>query len=170
MDITIHRPHATCALTGRQFVAGEPFFSALVRSQGRLDRHDFSTAAWSGPPADTLAWWRSTYPTATASGATLAPVDVLLDVVEELEGRDDDALRYLLALELVRRRVLRFVDQPSGRLPRPPADRGDEPRHVALACRRRDREYLVREVPAAEATAAGVEDRLTALLWSGGPA
>jgi hypothetical protein len=168
MDIAIHRPRTACARSGRQFVAGEPFFSALVRSQGSLERLDFADSAWSGPPDNTLAWWRSTYLATTSSGAALAPVDVLLDVVEELGGDGDAALRYLVSLELVRRRVLRFVDHPG-----PPV--GEEPspgdpdasQHVVLACRRRDREYRVRVVSPAEAAATGVEERLTALLWSG---
>ena len=135
MDIAIHRPRTACARSGRQFVAGEPFFSALVRSQGSLERLDFADSAWSGPPDNTLAWWRSTYLATTSSGAALAPVDVLLDVVEELGGDGDAALRYLVSLELVRRRVLRFVDHPG-----PPV--GEEPspgdpdasQHVVLAC------------------------------------
>lgn len=170
MDITIQRPRASCVLTGRQFLAGEPFLSALVRSQGKLERQDFAAEAWSGPPAQTLAWWRSTYPATTAAGAALAPAEVLLDVLEELESSEDDAaLRYLVSLELVRRRVLRFADPPAAdRSPQPPDAEG--PRHLILACRRRDREYRVREVSTAEAAAAGVEERLTSLLWSGGAA
>lgn len=172
MDLTIHRPHATCARTGRQFVAGEPFFSALVRAQGKLERQDFAVTAWDGPPDDTLAWWRSTFPATTTAGAALAPVEVLLDVVEQLEGSaDDDALRYLLSLELVRRRVLRFVDHPGPAAGEDPASGdADAAQHVVLACRRRDREYRVRVVSAAEAGATGVEERLTTLLWSGGDA
>jgi len=89
-------------------------------------------------------------------------VDVLLDVLEELEGREDDApLRYLLALQLVRRRALRIVDAAAE-----PANAGE----LRVACRKRDREYRVRIVPPAEATAAGVEQRLMTLLWSGGAA
>ena len=173
MDLTIHRPRAACALTGRHFVAGEPFVSALVRSQGSLERQDFSATAWSGPPPDTLAWWRSTYPAASASGETLAPADVLLDVVEELEGSDADAaLRYLVSLELVRRRVLRFVDHPADTdgAPHSAADGAAGMRHLVFACRKRDREYRMRMVSPAEAAAPGVEERLLALLWSGGAA
>ena len=171
MELTLHRPHATCAQTGRPFVAGEPLVSALVRSEGRLDRCDYASAVWPGPPANTLAWWRSTYPAATVAGATLAPVDVLLDVVEELEGHEADApLRYLVTLELVRRRVLRIIDRQRD----DDGDRQavDSPAQAGLlvACRKRDREYRVREVPPQEATAPGVEERLTALLWSGGAA
>jgi len=172
MDLTIHRPHATCARTGRQFVAGEPFFSALVRAQGKLERQDFAVTAWDGPPDDTLAWWRSTFPATTTAGAALAPVEVLLDVVEQLEGSaDDDALRYLLSLELVRRRVLRFVDHPAaGHESQPQAADRDGSRQIVLACRKRDREYRVRQVSPAEVAAPGVEERLAALLWSGGAA
>jgi hypothetical protein len=167
MELKLHRPHAACAQTGRPFVAGEPLVSALVRSEGRLDRCDYAAESWVGPPANTLAWWRSTYPTTTSDGTTLAPADVLLDVLEELDGREADAaLRYLVALELVRRRVLRMVDRHAA----------DKPANLAaadtllLACRRRDSEYLVPVIPPQEAAAAGVQERLTALLWSGGAA
>jgi len=162
MDLKLHRPHGACAVSGRPFVAGEPFVSALVRTGGGLDRLDVAAGAWTGPPAGTLAWWRSSYPAADATGPELAPVDVLLDVLEELEGRVDDApLRYLLTLQLVRRRALRIVDAAVEQ-----ADAGE----LLVACRKRDREYRVRVVPPAEATAAGVEQRLMTLLWSGGAA
>ena len=171
MELKLHRPRAACAQTGRPFVAGEPLVSALVRSEGRLDRCDFAAAAWSGPPANTLAWWRSTFPVTTSDGTTLAPADVLLDVLEELDGREDDrALRYLVALELVRRRVLRFVDrQPGYDVIVEAADGAAQP-DLILACRKRDREYHVQAVSSGEATAPGVEQRLTSLLWSGGAA
>jgi hypothetical protein len=171
MELKLHRPHAACAQTGRPFVAGEPLVSALVRLEGRLDRCDYAAGSWTGPPVNTLAWWRSTFPASTTAGTTLAPADVLLDVLEELEGREADAaLRYLVALELVRRRALRFVDRPQ-------EDDGDgrttdgpvQP-DLILACRKRDREYRVRAVSTREAMASGVEERLTALLWSGGAA
>jgi hypothetical protein len=168
MDLKLHRPHAACAATGRGFVAGEPFISALVRLEGRLDRRDYSAAAWDGPPDNTLAWWRSTYPAADADTEALAPSDVLLDVFEALEGRDDEApLRYLLALELLRRRVMRIVE-PARTAAGRSADTGAA--DLALTCRRRDREYSVRQVSVHEATAPGIEERLTQLLWSGGDA
>ena len=169
MELKLHRPRAACTQTGRPFVAGEPLVSALVRAEGRLDRCDYAAAAWTGPPANTLAWWRSTYPATTSDGTTLAPPDVLLDVLEELEGRESDAaIRYLVALELVRRRAVRFVDR-HGDDQRAGRAHDGEP-DLILACRKRDREYRVRAVSPQEATAPGVEERLTSLLWSGGAA
>jgi len=179
MELKIHRPHAACTQTGRSFVAGELLVSALVRSEGRLDRYDYAADAWTGPPANTLAWWRWSYPATTAAGATLAPADVLLDVLEELEGSEPDAaLRYLVTLELVRRRVLRFIERPlaNRRGPEPATSAVSVPGQPApsadliVACRKRDREYVVRTVSPQQAAAPGVEERFTALLWSGGAA
>lgn len=161
MDIKLHRPNGSCAKSGRGFSAGELFYSALIRGPGTLERLDISAASWDGPPAQTLAWWKSTYPTADAAASALAPVDVLLDVLEQLDGRPEEAaLRYLLALELVRRRVLRIVDRHGAA-----ADGDTEAMH--LACRRRDSEYRVQVIPARIAAADGVQERLSALLWSG---
>ena len=155
MDIRSERPHGACARTGRPFAAGEPVLSALVRDGAALRRVDVAADAWTGPPPHCLAWWRGVHAPSPARDP-VAPVDVLLDLLEGLEGRDDDApLRYLLALALVRRRVLRTVDSPA------PA----APAVVELACRRRDTTYRVVAVPADRLGDAELETRLAALLW-----
>jgi hypothetical protein len=162
MELKLHRPHGICATTGRPFAPGETFYSALVRGAAGLERIDCCGDAWAGPPPGTLGWWRSAYPDAGSAGPTLAPVDVLIDVLEELDGRPDDAaLRYLLALHLVRRRVLRIVDQPAD---------ADPAAELVLACRKRDREYRVAVADPAAAASPEVSQRLTSLIWSGGAA
>lgn len=164
MDLKLHRPNGSCGKSGRGFVPGELFYSALVRSKGALERIDICAEAWGGPPEQSLAWWKSLYPAADSTGSTLAPVEVLLDVLEQLDGQPDEkALRYLLALELVRRRVLRVVDRHG-------TAAAIAPDTMLLACRRRDSEYHVQVVPARAAAADGVQERLAALLWSGGAA
>lgn len=155
MDLKLHRPQTACARTGRAFAAQERFLSALVRGPGGLERVDVCAEAWEGPPPGTIAWWRSTFPAAHQAGPSLAPPDVLLDALEGLEeNRAEEPLRYLLALQLVRRRVLRVVTDAAAA-------------ELVLACRKRDREYRVRNLSADEASAPGVEERLAALLWSG---
>ena len=159
MDIRLHRPQSACSRTGRGLAAGEPIVSALVRGGNGLARIDVAAEAWEGPPPHTIAWWRSRFPAAGQAGPSLAPVDVLLDTLEALE--EDPAaepLRYLLALQLVRQRVLRIEDQPAGE---------DEDGGLRLACRRRGREYRVSAVDAAAMTDPAVASRLEALLWSG---
>jgi len=168
MDLKLHRPHGCCHRSHRPFVPGEVFYSSLVRSSAGLDRVDCAAECWAGPPERTLAWWRSAYPTPQGGGPELAPVDVLLDVLEQLDGQADEAaLRYLLALELVRRRVLRIVeDRHEAAL----SGRGVDPDHVRLSCRRRDTAYTVTIAPPAPAEAGVLQERLTSLLWSGGAA
>lgn len=165
MDLKLHRPHGSCAHSRRTFVPGELFYSALVRTPTGLERIDAAPECWSGPPEQTLAWWRSTFPETQGGGPELAPVDVLLDVLEQLDGQPDDAaLRYLLALELVRRRVLRIVDRHGTMVP------ADGPDTLPLACRRRDTTYAVAVSLPSSADLDAVQKRLTALLWSGGAA
>jgi len=155
MDIRIERPHGSCARTGRSFTAGDPVYSALVREGAELRRIDVGIDAWTGPPPQCLAWWRGAHPPVPARDP-VAPVDVLLDLLEGLEGRDDDApLRYLLALALVRRRVLRTVDAPAAA----------QPGVAEFACRRRDTTYRVAAVPADRLGDHELQTRLAALLW-----
>jgi hypothetical protein len=160
MDYKLHRPQPVCRRTGRGFAADETFFSALVRGENGLERLDVAAEAWDGPPPNTVAWWRARHGAAADAGPTLAPVEVLLDALEALDDDPaEDALRYLLALQLVRRRALRIEGDDAE------ADADD--RVVVFSCRRRDRDYRLRPVPVEEAADPAVSARLTALLWSG---
>ncbi|MCX7405696.1 MAG: hypothetical protein CK530_04125 [Planctomycetaceae bacterium] len=172
MDLKLHRPHGVCAQTGQPFVPGEVFYSALVRAEGKLDRMDCCVAGWQGPVAHTLAWWRSTYPANESGGSTLAPPDVLLDVLEQLADSPQDAsLRYLIALELVRRKALKIIDQQNS--VQQATDQGAKQTAQAellLSCRRRESEYRVSVQPPQGADAIRIQERLSSLLWSGGAA
>ncbi len=157
MDLKLHRPQSICSRTGRSLSPGESFFSALVRGPEGLDRIDVAAEAWDGPPAGTIAWWKSVCSAPSASGPSLAPVDVLLDAIEGLAGEaSDEAVRYLLALQLARRRVLKLEG--------PGEDGGDA---IIFSCRRRDSEYRIEPVDASVLADPQVAARLTALLWSG---
>ncbi len=160
MDYKLHRPQSACSRTGRGFTAGEEFFSMLVRGEAGLERVDVAIDAWKGPPAEAVAWWRSRQPETAESGPVLAPIDALLDALEALEvSPADAAVRYLLALQLVRRRALRIEA--------PPAETAGDSDDIVFVCRRRDRDYRVQPVPPDMAADPDVAARLTALLWSG---
>lgn len=170
MDLKLQRPAAACHETSEPFAPGDVMYSALVRDAGSLVRFDWSANAWSGPPPETLAWWRSIVPEQPDSGVSLAPVDVLLDTLEALENQPDARpLRYLLALQLVRRRVLRFAENS----PEPEAVHNDQDvvsreETVAFFCRRRERDYLVVVANPSPEEQVGIEEQLASLLWSGG--
>ena len=138
--------------------------SALVRNAGAIERIDCAAKAWDGPPNGTLAWWKSRYILSDSAGPKLAPADVLLDVLEDLESHPEDkVLRYLVALQLVRRKVLK-IDESHG------SDTSvhQDPPSLVLKCRKRQSEYRVQVTSAEEASAEGVQERLQSLLWSGG--
>jgi len=174
MDLKLQRPGSICQSTEASFAAGDTIYSALVRDGGSLVRLDWSAAGWPGPPDNTLAWWRSIVPEVEEKGIQLAPVDILLETLEALGSEPNEApLRYLLALQLVRRRVLRFADpaEPAaaGQEKQPAAD-GQAAETVVFSCRRRDCDYTVVVAVPEPAERQAVEERLAGLLWSGGEA
>jgi hypothetical protein len=159
VDYKIHRPQPACSRTGRPFAAGDEFCSALIRSPDGLERVDIAPEAWGGPPEGTVAWWRSRQPAANQAGPVLAPIDALLDALDALaDSPAEEPLRYLLALQLVRRRVLKIDAQADAE--------GSDP-ELVFSCRRRETEYRLRPVPPEVAADPEVAARLTALLWSG---
>ena len=82
MDCGLCKAQPRCATSDRPLTAGEPFYSTLVREDGRIVRRDVAADTWQGPPDTSLAWWRSTVPAQDAK-PTLAPVDALLDLLEQ---------------------------------------------------------------------------------------
>lgn len=108
MDYEVERCTRRCATSGRELQDGEEFYSTLFAERGQVHRSDYATEHWSGPPEAVLAWWKSRMPTREAKKGQLAPNEVLLQLFAELEHVPEKAdMRYVLALLLVRRRVLR---------------------------------------------------------------
>lgn len=108
LDYEIHRCSRKCASTGRQFEPGEEFYSVLEAQGSEVVRLDYSTDAWEGPPEKSIGWWKSHMPEANANRTQWAPNDVMLDLFERWEGDPTQAdIRYILALLLIRRRVLK---------------------------------------------------------------
>lgn len=107
-----------CAASGRAFTPGEEFMAALIEKAGEpgLSRLDYSLEAWErGPrPANVLGSWRVRFTPNPPARHALLSDEELLDLFEELSGATEArrlSFRYLLALLLVRRRVLRLVGE-----------------------------------------------------------
>ncbi len=124
---SISRPTGVCAATGRAFAVGDRFVAALVErpdSPG-FERQDFAIDAWDAgsrpaPPLAVFATWRAVLAPSDQKKKTIALNDEeLLDLFEQLGGVEDPrrkAFRYMLALILVRRRVLRLEATRPGKL------------------------------------------------------
>jgi hypothetical protein len=136
MDYEMQRSARSCSVTGREFAPGEQFYSVLIAEGAELRRADYSLEAWQGPPPAAVGWWKSQVPD-QRSRARWAPNEVLLHFFDELAGQaDKQNMRYVLALLLVRRRVMRLEAE----------ERDEQGREVLmLYCPRRETTY---EVPA----------------------
>ena len=131
MEYEIGRSAKCCAATGREFAPGEEFYSALIAEGAELKRCDYAVRGLAGPAAGTIGWWKSQMPDQHARRAHWAPNDLLLNFFDELAGQPDKQdMRYVLALLLVRRRVMRLEEEQRD-------DAGHE--RLVLYCPRRER-------------------------------
>ncbi|MBK7405791.1 MAG: hypothetical protein IPJ41_14515 [Phycisphaerales bacterium] len=123
------RPTHVCAASGRAFEAGERYVATLGESPESDDflRFDFCVEAWEGgarppPPVRPVAVWRARAAGREDRRSMLLDDEEILGLLEGLdplaEGRAA-VFRYLLALLLLRRRVLRVKDQRVGEGGRP---------------------------------------------------
>ncbi|MGL4942573.1 MAG: hypothetical protein ACRC46_05210 [Thermoguttaceae bacterium] len=109
MIADIPRLGRLCAATQVELVAGDVYYSVLVHGLRDLERYDYAAAAWNGPPAECVGWWRSRVPREGAKSGKLAPNDVLLAVFDELTSQPgQEELVYILTLLLLRRRLFRY--------------------------------------------------------------
>lgn len=114
----ISRSSGVCAATGRQFQAGESYIAALVEREGEegLGRVDYSLEAWERgarprPPWRMFGFWRSRFEPGDTKRRPLIDDESLVDLFEQLDGADDPSrqgFRYILALLLVRKKLLRL--------------------------------------------------------------
>ncbi len=96
-----------CQKTDRTFAPGEDYFSVVFQRGSELVRWDLARDQWNGPPQGTIGWWTCKVPVKSNHKLTPAPVSVLLDTLGALaEEASKSELAYLLAVLLVRRRVL----------------------------------------------------------------
>ena len=100
-----------CCRTGRTLEPGRVYYSAVVPRGEELVRLDYSAEAWDGPPPEAIGWWKGRVPTPQEARAQMASDEALLEWLEQLASQPEQAdLRYVLALLLVRRRVLKFAE------------------------------------------------------------
>jgi hypothetical protein len=156
LDYDVQRCTRRCAATDRELKDGETCFSVLVAEGAVVVRRDYSAQAWNGPPGDCLGWWKSTVIDPHAGRMTWAPSDVMLSYFERLitDPTAADA-RYVLALLLVRRRVLRVEAH----------EKDAEGRDVlVLHCSRNESDYRVAEVMPTPQRVAAIQQQLAELL------
>lgn len=108
LDFEVHRSSRRCAASDRELKPGELFYSVLVPQGGTVTRLDYSREAWTGPPDQAIGWWQARVPDQHAPRIQWAPNTVMLQYFEQLIATpDQQGAAYVLALLLIRRRILR---------------------------------------------------------------
>lgn len=158
MDYEVQRCTRHCAATGRQFEPGETFYSMLVVEGAQVVRHDYAPEAWQGPPHGVLGWWKSQMPARDAHKLHWAPNDVMLHLFEELEPQPElQDMRYVLALLLIRRRVLRLEESEID-------EQGRE--SLAVYCGKNEQTYQVLVATPTEERTDAIQEELAKLLFA----
>jgi hypothetical protein len=143
LDFEIQRSTRRCAATQRSLEPGDICFSVLEVAGADVIRKDYCLDAWPGPPEVAIGWWKTRIPELSAKKIKLAPNDVLLQLFDQLaEHPENEDMRYVLALLLMRRRVLRFdapLDDDQASTPRG----GYQRETMVLYCPQRDASYSI---------------------------
>ncbi len=158
LDFEIQRCTRKCFASERELRPGETYFSALVQHGAEIQRRDYAAEAWTDPPEGTIGWWKSQMPGAGAKKMHWAPNDVMLHYFEQLaDVADKQDVRYVLALLMIRRRVVRQEHTETD-------ERGNEV--LVLFCPRNEQEYrAVVALPAAERVQE-IQNELARLLYA----
>jgi hypothetical protein len=170
LDFEVQRSTRRCAATDRPLAPGETCYSVLEIQGADIVRKDYCQAAWTSAPEAAFGWWKTRIPEPTAKKIKLAPNDVLLHLFDEMADLNDQQdLRYVLTLLLVRRRVLR-LDLPVAEIGSRPVQSGSAAaiETMFVYCPQRDATYEVAvAMPAAERIDE-IQQRLSELLVADG--
>ena len=118
MEWNIQKFNAECSSCRRKFSGGDTLFSAIFDRTQQFERQDYCPACWENahPEQSAFSYWKTHVPTKEEERKLFVDDNVLLDFFMRLVGEQGDQpehktkFRYILALVLMRKKVLRFVD------------------------------------------------------------
>lgn len=113
-DYQLPTPTHRCSATGREILPGESYIAVVVDEDSRFVRRDFAPDAWVGPPDHAIGHWSARVPTG-GQQALRPPIDddVVTECFQRLDGDMEQTriqFRFVLALLLMRRKRLKFID------------------------------------------------------------
>ena len=118
-DWSIQSRSERCSVSGEPFQDGEYFYTLLFHEKERLRREDLSEAAWKARDSarEPFSFWRSKFeppppPSPEPLGKQTAE-DLLRQYMQEGDSQHASA-RYILALMLERKRLLKQVEARKG--------------------------------------------------------
>ena len=112
-DYQIQTNTRKCSITGRELRPGEKYFSVLFDENGAFVRRDYSAESWSAVPEGAYSFWSGRLPLEGTPRRPGIDDEMLFDCLRRMDGETEPAkikFRYVLALLLMRRKRLKFVE------------------------------------------------------------
>jgi len=110
-DWEVQRPSEACSVCGREFEVNEQYYSALFDRGHQFERLDFCPNCWETKKPETFSHWQTRRPEPDEERKLLVDDDLILDFFRRLEGETEPlkvSFRYIVALILMRKRILKF--------------------------------------------------------------
>jgi len=108
----VNRCTRQCHKLQRPLREGEWYYSVVLPGEDEMERRDYAAEAWEGPPEEAIGWWKNRIPPAGEKKLVLAPKEVLIDLLRQMSAFPEQAKsRYLLALMLLRKRLIRLATE-----------------------------------------------------------
>ena len=118
MDWDIGKSSIGCAACGAGFDDGQELFSALYDKIEGFIRRDYCARCWeTADQGEAFSFWRTRQPEKGAKVRRFVDDDTLMDFFARLagqEGRLKRNFRYVLALLLMRKKLLKYKESVSG--------------------------------------------------------
>ena len=106
-----------CEVSGSELAEGEEYYAVLFEDGESFRREEYSLSAWQGPPEGAFCHFRTRVPVKTRRPKLLVDDDMLIHFFARLAGAEDRAkqrFRFVLALILMRKRLLKFEETVRG--------------------------------------------------------
>jgi hypothetical protein len=107
----INKPLGQCCGTGRKIEYGEEYYGALVETADGLLRRDFCTDYWDDNKPEVFCYWKTKLPNPDQKKQIFVDDQMLMTFFERLEketGQEKIDFRFVLALILMRKRLLKY--------------------------------------------------------------
>jgi hypothetical protein len=112
-DWEINKPLGQCYGTGVKIEPGQEYFGALVKTEEGLQRRDFCADYWESEKPDVFCYWKTKLPHPDQKKQLFVDDQMLMAFFERLEKETDPEkvnFRFVLALILMRKRILKYED------------------------------------------------------------
>ncbi len=114
MDWEVGSNALACSACKQSFVEEQEIFSALYDEQTAFLRRDFCNGCWSQQDrAAIFSHWQTRIPKKDAPVKRFVDDEIVLEFFRKLEGQDEPLkknFRYVLALLLMRKKALKFIE------------------------------------------------------------